>query len=65
MRMALRGIGAREPDPEELEIGWLWAGFSAFQRVEFVEPDTNDPVTASLEIETLMDAAALAARDKR
>jgi len=60
MSCPIRGIGAREPDPDELEIGWFWVGLSAYQRVAFVEPDADDPETVALEIEGLMDAAAIA-----
>ena len=52
MSCPIRGIGAREPDSYELEIGWIWLGFNALQRVTFVEPDANDPETVSLEIES-------------
>ena len=60
MSRPIRGVGARELDADELKCGWLWVGFGAQQRVAYVEPDANDPDTASSEIEALIDGAAVA-----
>ena len=64
MRTPIRGIGACDPDPDELAIGWMYVGFSAFQRIDFIAPDADDPETARLELEALTDAAALAAGEE-
>lgn len=66
MSPPIQGIGAREPDPDELAIGWIWVGISAQQRVEFAVHDADDPETVRTELEELIEAtAATAAEEER
>ena len=66
MRPPIQGIGARELNPDELAIGWIWVGISAQQRVEFVDPDADDPETVRTEFEEVIEvAAATAAEEER
>ncbi len=38
-REPVRGVGARAPDADELESGWMRLGGGAYMRITYVEPD--------------------------
>ena len=45
-REPLRGIGACEPDADELESGWICLGGGAHKRVEHVESEEDSASAA-------------------
>ena len=66
MKHSIRGIGAREPDKAELAFGSVYVGCGAWKRVEFIEPDADDPEMVLSELDELIEAAAeIAAEEDR